>query len=499
MSRQHGVSVVLGLLISLVGLAIWSTAAADALPATHYQGLSAVCWPVYQRGQSQTNVVAIKAFLKDRGYYTGRMTPAYTSAVSRSVRSFQAATGLPANGVVDASTWQALLIVVQQGSNGNGVRTLQDWLHNIHGYADVPINGVFDAATDAAVRDYQQSNGLSVDGIVGPQTWGALICYNDPPPTPTPTPTPLPTATPLPTPTPTPAPLCWPVHSATLNNSGPNVYAIQYLLRQHGYALTVDGLYGPATTGAVQSFQAARGLSADGVVGPQTWPVLVIQVQQGVYNSDAVAAVQHLLVYQHGYSLTIDGDFGPTTHAAVTNFQSLHGLPANGVVDIATWSALVCLDGLRATLAGAILASNRIDLLIVHPDPPDPMYNFDGATAYDNMRDTANGLMAKNSCYENAPCGQAYLDISMLASMRTLANSYTYLVTSIAGGSHSINSRHYVGVAFDVGVINGIGVSAGNPYVSGYMATCINLGATEVLGPGDAGHDTHIHCAWPRP
>jgi hypothetical protein len=31
------------------------------------------------------------------------------------------------------------------------------------------------------------------------------------------------------------------------------------------------------------------------------------------------------------------------------------------------------------------------------------------------------------------------------------------------------------------------------------MARCRALGATEVLGPGDQGHDDHIHAAWPRP
>ncbi len=364
MPRIRGLVINLSLLIGLVaGLAAWSaSAAAPSAPRSQAFPQAAVCWPVYQRGQSHTNVIAIKAFLKDRGYYGGRLTPAYTSTVSRSVRTFQSTTGLPANGVVDASTWQALLVVIQLGNSGNAVKTLQDWLHNLHGYTGVPISGVFDAATEAALRDYQQAAGLSVDGIAGPQTWGALICFNDPPPAPTPTPTPLPTATPQPTPTPTPAPLCWPVHSAVINNTGPNVFAIQYLLRQHGYALSVDGIYGAGTTSVVQNFQTAHGLSADGIVGPQTWPLLVIQVQQGVYNSDAVSAVQHLLVYQHGYSLTIDGDFGPATHNAVINFQNQRGLPATGVVNIATWSALVCLDNLRASRASDIPAADRIDL-----------------------------------------------------------------------------------------------------------------------------------------
>ncbi|WP_327177138.1 hypothetical protein OG599_18890 [Streptomyces sp. NBC_01335] len=30
------------------------------------------------------------------------------------------------------------------------------------------------------------------------------------------------------------------------------------------------------------------------------------------------------------------------------------------------------------------------------------------------------------------------------------------------------------------------------------MAACRKLGATEVLGPGDAGHARHVHCARPR-
>ncbi len=91
------------------------------------------------------------------------------------------------------------------------------------------------------------------------------------------------------------------------------------------------------------------------------------------------------------------------------------------------------------------------------------------------------------------------LDTRMLDGMLRLANTYDIEVTSIAGGSHSSTSRHYAGVAFDVDEINGVHVTSSNPYYRALMQKCRDLGATEVLGPGDSGHDTHVHCAWPRP
>ena len=40
---------------------------------------------------------------------------------------------------------------------------------------DVPTSGNFDPATDAAVRAYQQQFGLTVDGLVGRETWTSLL------------------------------------------------------------------------------------------------------------------------------------------------------------------------------------------------------------------------------------------------------------------------------------------------------------------------------------
>lgn len=51
--------------------------------------------------------------------------------------------------------------------------------------------------------------------------------------------------------------------------------AVQSQLNAHGYALNVDGNFGPATNTAVRSFQASRRLQDDGVVGQTTWRALL--------------------------------------------------------------------------------------------------------------------------------------------------------------------------------------------------------------------------------
>jgi peptidoglycan hydrolase-like protein with peptidoglycan-binding domain len=52
---------------------------------------------------------------------------------------------------------------------------LQFMLNFVAGVEDLDVDGIFGPRTEAAVRGFQQNENLSVDGIVGRQTWTALL------------------------------------------------------------------------------------------------------------------------------------------------------------------------------------------------------------------------------------------------------------------------------------------------------------------------------------
>jgi hypothetical protein len=156
------------------------------------------------------------------------------------------------------------------------------------------------------------------------------------------------------------------------------------------------------------------------------------------------------------------------------------------------WRRLV--EKIRALLAGGILNNANITLATAHVSRVN-----DNATARQNIEDTSNGRAASRSSYENAPSGSVKLDIRLLTGILKLAETYRFSISELAGGSHSRTSRHYDGGTVDVNVINGQHVSRTHPDVANFKRDCRSLGATEVLGPGDPDHATHIHCAWPLP
>jgi N-acetylmuramoyl-L-alanine amidase len=116
---------------------------------------------------------------------------------------------------------------------------------------DGGIADEFDNDTDQAVRAFQQSRGLGVDGLVGDETWQALDAAR------------------------------WRLGARNLFHAipaplvGEDVRALQERLLEMGFDPgRADAAYGPRTARAVAQFQREVGLSPDGSCGPQTMKAL---------------------------------------------------------------------------------------------------------------------------------------------------------------------------------------------------------------------------------
>ena len=153
---------------------------------------------------------------------------------------------------------------LQVGDRGASVTNLQDQLRSA-GYFNRRSTGIYASITADAVRRFQASRGLTVDGIAGPATQRALrdqslsvsggiyrpISYGG---------------------------------GLRLGSRGAEVSALQQQLSDLGYYVSVDGIFGPATDRAVRSFQASNGLSADGIVGSATRNALASGVSDNGVN-----------------------------------------------------------------------------------------------------------------------------------------------------------------------------------------------------------------------
>ena len=135
----------------------------------------------------------------------------------------------------------------------------------------------------------------------------------------------------------------WPL--VRRHDHGHPVETLQYLLRHHGHDLVVDGDFGPDTEAAVHAFQTSEGLTVDGIVGPQTWGAVIVQVRNGG-RGEAVKGVQQEAAFRDlsggaATPLAIDGIFGPKTDAWVRGSQEAVEIDVDGIVGPITWRALV--------------------------------------------------------------------------------------------------------------------------------------------------------------
>lgn len=139
--------------------------------------------------------------------------------------------------------------LVRRGDDVFPVRSLQQLLR-ARGHT-LAVDGIFGPVTEAAVKAFQQSNGLAADGIVGPLTWPKLVVQ------------------------------------VKEGSTGDAVRGVQEVIEFHdqsdgeGEPVVIDGIFGPRTDAWVRGFQTAVGTASDGIVGPITWRAMVSGMLSG--------------------------------------------------------------------------------------------------------------------------------------------------------------------------------------------------------------------------
>lgn len=285
-----------------------------------------------EKGESGDEIKVLQQHLKDTLFYNGKIDGVFGDDVFAAVKQFQKAAGLQSDGIVGISTQKALynrtasifnggtpIRTLYGGCCGYDVKILQQRLSDLN-YFNAPVTGFYCDKTVAAVRAFQQDNGMyldsKADAIVRRHLWPASA-ENEPDKYP----------------------------KLEKGDAGNYVTQAQMRLKAAGFLRdTADGVFGEKTLAAVKSFQKKYKLTADGKIGADTWEMLMkIDLSKAEPDSSSAAAlilrpgdsganVKDLQKYlvQLGYKISVDGKYGQETTTAVKTFQRLNRLTTDG-------------------------------------------------------------------------------------------------------------------------------------------------------------------------
>ncbi|PHM07444.1 peptidoglycan-binding domain-containing protein [Nostoc sp. 'Peltigera malacea cyanobiont' DB3992] len=300
-----------------------------------------------EKGDRGPSVRNLQQNLKTAGFYQSSVTQVYDAPTQEAVRRFQKAAGLPVDGIVGASTlqklesWQAKKSTTRatqaqktaavgaqakksstdssatskrrnsnylaKGDEGEDVRGLQERLR-VAGFYYGNATGIFGPITEEAVKRFQDSYKLSVDGIAGPATLGKLpgtgigdgeeapkkVVNRD---------------------------------KLRVGDRGEPVRIVQEQLIQAGYLEgEPNGYYGPYTADAVKRFQAANFLAASGVAGPTTRAKLYSSVNTASKSEFNTLEIQTRLRERGFYKGKLNGVMADDTKKAIKQAQEFYGI-----------------------------------------------------------------------------------------------------------------------------------------------------------------------------
>ena len=372
------------------------------------KGLFGGVYTTLQSGDVGSRVRTLQAALKALGFSIGTVDGDFGASTLSAVKAFQKATGLTADGKAGKKTLQKLetyfdkdgnLIsgpivttppadeedtpdyaiptrTLRFGMSGEDVRYTQQRLSAL-GYYNNGLDGQFGNGVLKAVKAFQNNNGLTADGVLGPASLKVLFSASAIPADGSATPTPTPTPTPVPDNT-----LEW-------GDSGEAVRQLQVRLKELGYySSSIDGQYGSGTYAAIYTFQQRNGLAATGKADTATLIRLYSDDAIGAEDSSAptptptptplpqvtpsrtlrygttgedVKLLQNRLI-ELGYLKTMaDGNFGAGTLNALKAFQKANGLSVDGAAGSQTYKKLFSDKAIEAdpSEGGEVLIPSR--------------------------------------------------------------------------------------------------------------------------------------------
>ncbi len=316
------------------------------------------------------SVAALKAFQLKNGLVADGVAGSGTNAVLFSYVALAAdyqpiATPKPAATPKPVEITRENVVVIKSGVKGEEVLRLQYRLQAL-GYYTSSLDGKCDVDDVAAIRLFQQKNGLSADGIAGYDTQVRLysdsaVMYNGN----------------------LAGSLTISYEPLKKGMSGDAVKSMQNRLIELGYLTgTADGVYGTDTAEAVYYFQKNNGLVRDSVAGedtlkklfsssavgkntaaatpaPTTPPATITTALMRLGDkNDSVKAMQQTLINLGYLSGKADGVFGNLTYRALKSFQLANALTADGVAGSKTIAALIGAGSSAPSVGGSSSGSS---------------------------------------------------------------------------------------------------------------------------------------------
>lgn len=284
----------------------------------------------------------------------------FGQGTATALRSFQTSKGLVASGEIDASS--AFLLGLgpaptfpKRGDRGASVTKMQNALIGagltMRGGAD----GIFGSATTAAIAAFQTARGLSATGTINITTAIALgIAPASATSVPTTSPVTTAPSTTVPAPSTTaPSTTVPPALVITVGERGEAVVRLQRALIAAGVTVRggADGVFGPATTNAIITYQRAVSIAATGQVDTLTAQFLGLVAAPALPvfgdRGPSVSDVQNRMI---AAGITVkggaDGVFGVATRVSLRAFQTARKIPVTGIVDLRTALHLGVIPGL---------------------------------------------------------------------------------------------------------------------------------------------------------